>query len=91
MDRIDFEIFCRLLNEHHTYAEISEILKQQYPGERGFSVSSIKLFCKKQGLSSRLSKENVSDMVRAAVEEVLFLISFYKSNVPVLNINLFLP
>lgn len=80
MEKIDFDFFCRLLNENYTYAEISEILKENYPSERGFSVPSIKLFCKKQGLSSRLSKDNINDMVKVAVDEVFLIFYFININ-----------
>ncbi|XP_066930020.1 uncharacterized protein [Clytia hemisphaerica] len=69
MENVDFEFFCRLLNGN-TYHQISQILKDNYPGERGFSVPSIKLFCKKNGLSSKVSQEQVNEMVRVAVDEV---------------------
>jgi len=70
MDKIDYNYFCQLLQENLTYDQISNILKQNYPDLRGFSVPSIKLFCKKNGLSSRLSQHKVDEMVRVAVEEV---------------------
>ena len=68
MDKIDFDFFCQLLKENLGYAEVSEILKKNYPNVRGFSVPSIKNFCKKNGLSSRISQNDFNEM--AAVEEV---------------------
>ena len=75
MDKVDFDFFCQLLKENLCYAEISEILKKNYPNVRGFSVPSIKNFCKKNGLSSRISQNDVNKMVRAAVEEVKVFIT----------------
>ena len=70
MHKIDFNFFCQLLKENLSYTEISEILKKNYPNVRGFSVPSIKNFCKENGLSSRISQNDVNEMVRVAVEEV---------------------
>ena len=74
MYKIDFNFFCQLLKENLCYAEISETLKKKknYPNVRGFSVPSIKNFCKKNGLSSRISQKDVNEMVRIAVEEVKY-------------------
>ena len=36
---------------------------------------SIKNFCKKNGLSSRISQKDVNEMVRIAVEEVKYFIT----------------
>ena len=75
MDKVDFDFFCQLLKENLCYAEISEILKKNYPNVRGFSVPSIKNFCKKNGLSSRISQNDVNEMVRVAVEELKVFIT----------------
>ena len=74
MDKIDFDFFCQLLKENLCYAEISEILKKYCPKVKGFLVTSIKNFCKKKGLSSRISQDDVNEMVRVAVEEVKVLL-----------------
>ena len=63
MDKIDFNFFCQLLKENLCYAEISEIMKKNYPNVRGFSAPSMKNFCKKNGLSSRISQNDVNEMV----------------------------
>ena len=77
MDSIDHDFLCYLLDEKYTHAQISEILKQQYPGQIGFSVSSIEKYCKQNGLSSRISQAEVNEMVRVAVDEVLWSIFIY--------------
>ena len=68
MDKIDFDFFCQLLKENLCYAEVSEILKKNYPNVRGFSVPFIKNFCKNMQESSRISQNDFNEMV--AVEEV---------------------
>ena len=35
---------------------------------------SIKNFCKKNGLSSRISQNDVNEMIRVAVEEVKYIV-----------------
>lgn len=44
MDNFDFDYFCQLIQENLTYDKISKTLQETYPGCRGFSVASIKLF-----------------------------------------------
>ena len=53
-----------------TYKEVSEVLKARYPGERGFSVISVKRFCYKHGLSTTISQENLDNAVAEAISEV---------------------
>ena len=76
MERIDIDYFKQLLEERKSYKEISEILKNDYPGVRGFSVPSIKLFCKNHGLTNRISQEELNGMVGEAVDEVMYLECF---------------
>ena len=52
----------------------SEKKKKNYLNVRGFSVPSIKNFCKKNGLSSRISQNDVNEMIRVAVEEVKYIV-----------------
>ena len=48
-----------------------EILKENYSNVGGFSVPTIKNFCKENDLPSRLSKQyRMNEMVRAVAEEV---------------------
>ena len=75
MDKIDSNFFCQLLKKNLCYAEISEIMKKNYPNVRGFSAPSMKNFCKKNGLSSRISQDDVNEMVRVAAEEVKVFIT----------------
>lgn len=45
-----FPVFCRLLRENLSFAEIREILKKNYASVRGFSIHSIKPCLEKNGL-----------------------------------------
>lgn len=73
MQNIDEEELLEFFKQRLTYRQISDVLKQRYPGVRGFSVASIKLHCKKKGLSSRLSGEFVASSVDDAVREVIWI------------------
>ena len=53
-----------------SYQQVSDELKERYPRKRGFSVPSIKRFCSKNGISSRISNHFVSSLASAAVKEV---------------------
>ena len=81
MDEIDYTFLCSLLKENLTYTQISDILKQHYPDLRGLSVPSIKLFCKNNGLSSKVRQQEVNEMVRTAVEEVSVIFLFFYYNI----------
>jgi len=70
MDSIDIGDFCQLLESEKTYADVSNRLQATHPGVRGFSVESIKKFCKKNGLSIRVSQREINEMVYDAVESV---------------------
>ena len=48
--------------------------KKNYLNVRGFSVPSMKNFCKKNGLSSRISQNDVNEMIRVAVDEVKYIV-----------------
>ena len=47
------EIRYRILSLHETRKEIAQYLQQKYPGQTGFSVRSVRRFCKKQGITRR--------------------------------------
>ena len=81
MDTVDYDFFCDLLDQNITYENISVILKENYPNLRGLSVPSIKLFCKKHGLSSRISQRKVDEMVANGVDEVRFFFNTCLRNV----------
>ena len=56
--KIDFYFFCQLLQENLSYTKISEIVKENYPNVRGFSVSTTENFCKENELPSRFYQSN---------------------------------
>ena len=70
MDRFEKEQVIETFKRGFTYQEVSDELKERYPEKRGFSVPSIKRFCSKNGISSRVSNHFVSSLVFAAVKEV---------------------
>lgn len=77
MEGIDKHYFSSLLQSNYTYKEISELLQQQFPGQRGFSVRSIERYCSKNNLSSRIDGSNVENMVAEAVNEVEIINWFF--------------
>ena len=80
MDKIDFDFLLQLLREDYTYNEISMILKESYPGMRGLSTPSVKLYCQKNNLSTKYSNQEVENIVVEAVDEVrrLFILIRHK-------------
>lgn len=74
MERVTPEEIMQFFVEKKTYQDISVILQNRFPEERGFSVTSIKRFCKSNGLSPRMSNAFVNDIVSKAVEEVCIII-----------------
>ena len=68
MDQISAEFIIELFKE-----DISDILRKRFPSSKGFSVTSIKRFCKKNCISSRVSKEYLGEIVSKAVDEVTLL------------------
>ena len=60
MDRVGKEQVIEMFKRGFTYQQVTDELKQRYPGKRGFSVPSIKGFCSKNGISSRISNHFVS-------------------------------
>ena len=59
-----------LFQKENTICDLSDILQQQYPGQRGFSERSIKRFCKEKGIRQRgmISKEQLDNVVKVAVQ-----------------------
>ena len=73
MDQISVEFIIDLLKKNKTYEDISDILRQRFPGSKGFCITSIKRFCKRNRISLRVSKEYLREIVSKAVEEVTLL------------------
>lgn len=72
MERVDVSDVIYLLSQGNSYKRISEILMDRFPNSRGFSLNSVKRFCYKHGISSRVSKEFIESEVREAVVAVSF-------------------
>ena len=70
MDRVGKEQVIEIFKRGFTYQQVSDELKERYPGKRTFSVISIKRFYSKNGISSCISNYFVSSLVSAAVKEV---------------------
>ena len=70
MERLDANEIVQFFKQKKTYEEISILLQNRFPGQKGFSVTSIKRFCKNHGISPRVSSNYVEEVVGAAVEEV---------------------
>ena len=73
MEQISAEFTIELFKKYKTYEDISDILRQRFPSSKGFSVTSIKRFWKKNRISSRVSKEYLGEIVSKAVDEVTLL------------------
>ena len=70
MDTIGVSICEELIREGKTYEEISNILKDRFPGKRGLSTRSVKRFCSANNLSTRIQMEFIKNEVNKAIEEV---------------------
>ena len=70
MDRVGKEQVIEMFKRGFTYQQVSDELKERYPGKRTSSVISIKRFYSKNGISSCISNYFVSSLVSAAVKEV---------------------
>lgn len=73
MDALEFDDIKKLCQSGKTYAEISETLKTAYPGENGFSEISVKRYCYKHGISTKLKTEDVENIVLNAVQQVYII------------------
>ena len=59
------------LHQKKTHAEISDILKQMYPGEKGFSERTVRRYCLKNNIvRNRISNDELVEHVRTAVGQV---------------------
>lgn len=70
MERVSVDEMIQFFQEKKTYEDISNGLQQRYPGVCGFSVISIKRYCKINGISPRMSLTYLDKIVADVVEEV---------------------
>ena len=73
MDQVSAEFIIELFRKNEPDEDISDILRQRFSGSKGFSVTSIKPFCKKNHISPRVSKEYLGEVVSKAVDEATLL------------------
>ena len=70
MENIERNLTERFFEEAKTYEQIKNILQDSYPGKRGFSVNSIKRYCRRRNLSPRTDEKYIDEIVPEAVDEV---------------------
>ena len=58
-------------NQKLSYEEASIVLKERFPGAQGLSSRSVRRFCSKRSISSRVSTEKVTEMVMEASSKVI--------------------
>ena len=63
MKLIDDLIIDLIENQALSYEQVSSALKVTFPSVRGLSSQSIRRFCSKRSISSRVSTEKVTEMV----------------------------
>ena len=70
MENIERRPIEKFFKEGKTYEQIKNILQNSYPGERSFSIISIKWYCRKHNLSPRINEKYIDEIVAEAVDEV---------------------
>lgn len=65
-------IIKKLVHEGLTYEQLSIVLQQMYPGNRGFSVRSLQRYCSRENIhkTSRLSDTELHYVVQESVLQV---------------------
>ena len=74
MSQISKEFIRELFKKDKAYQDIYDILRQRFPGSKGFPVTSIKIFCKKNCISPRESKKYLREIVSKAIDEVTLIL-----------------
>ena len=74
MDSIDITFIGNLVKEKKSHEEISNILKEAFPREKGFSVRSVRIFCKENEITSKVKEDDLNVMVKQGIESVSFLV-----------------
>ena len=72
MENFDTEFITSLLYEDNTIEEISLILQDMYRNKRGLSIRYLKRYSAKHGISKRILRNTLDNLVAAAVEEARF-------------------
>ena len=69
MENFDTEFIASLLNEENTIEDVSLI---KYPDKRELSIRYLKRYCAKHGISKRIFRNTLQNLVAEAVEEARF-------------------
>ena len=78
MEKVRIYHLIALLQQEQTYKDISMVLQQRYPGERGFSEMSVRHFYRSKGLTTKNTNNEVASIVSDAAEQVVIHLLFYK-------------
>ena len=74
----DTEFSASLLNEGNTMEEVSLILQDMYPNKIDLSVRYLKCYSAKRGISKRILRNTLDNLVAEAVEEARFRVRHNK-------------
>ena len=69
MENFDTEFIASLLNDESTIEEVSLI---KYPDKRELPIRYLKRYCTKHGISKRILRNTLHNLVAEAVEEARF-------------------
>ena len=72
MENFDTEFIALLLNEENTIEEVSLILQDMYPNKKDLSIRYLKCYFAKHGISKRILRNKLDNLVAEAVEEARF-------------------
>ena len=72
MENFDTEFVASLLNEENTIKEVSLILQDMYPNKKDLSIRYLKCYFAKHGISKRILRNKLDNLVAEAVEEARF-------------------
>ena len=72
MELVDENLVIDLTeNQKLSYGQARSVLKKRFPGVWGLSSWSVRRFCSKRSISSRVSTEKVTEMVMEASSKVI--------------------
>ena len=72
MENFDAEFIASLLNEENTTEEASLILQNMYPNKRDLLIRYLKRYSAKHGISKRILRIKLDNLVAEPVEEARF-------------------
>ena len=78
MEKAPIHDLMELLQEELIYKDVSMVLQQIYPGEKGFSEMSVRHFYRSKGLTTKTINDEVTSIVCYAVEQVVIYLLFLK-------------